>query len=189
MGKRKREGSCSLGSESELMEDEEIPSEILLEEIMWRLPATSQASCTFQSPALGLPQLLLCFLPRKEKINQLLTTNNSSSEFAIEKINTCPIKVNNKGCSSPTYSIVASCDGLVCILHGMTKSILFWNPLTGETKRVSDPPTRISPFSSCRTYGLGYDSSTDDCKLVWINLGFEDIETGVPEPMKLESFP
>ncbi|KAI8560939.1 hypothetical protein RHMOL_Rhmol04G0295200 [Rhododendron molle] len=70
----------------------------------------------------------------------------------------------------------------------MTKSILFWNPLTGETKRVSDPPTRIFRFSNCRTYGLGYDSFADDYKLVWINLGFEDIETGVPEPNEVGVF-
>ncbi|KAG5554341.1 hypothetical protein RHGRI_012008 [Rhododendron griersonianum] len=217
--KKKREG-CSRGSESELMEEEEIPEEIIVEEIMWRLPvkplARFRSVCkTLNSTIASDPKFSILQLKNssairtpfdrqrvllwdcrdcssafflEKKNHQLLTTNNSSSEFAIEKINTCPIKVNNKGCSSPTYSIVASCDGLVCILHRMTKSILFWNPLTGETKRVADPPTRIFRFSNCRTYGLGYDSSADDYKLVWINLGFENIETGVPEPNEVGIF-
>ncbi|KAF7123330.1 hypothetical protein RHSIM_Rhsim12G0108300 [Rhododendron simsii] len=63
------------------------------------------------------------------------------------------------------YLIVAACNGLVCLRkRKMDNVILFWNPLTGVTKRVSEPPVPATPqnFSD----GFGYDSSSDGYKLV-----------------------
>ncbi|XP_057508459.1 F-box/kelch-repeat protein At3g06240-like [Actinidia eriantha] len=68
----------------------------------------------------------------------------------------------SEGLSS--YGIVTSCEVLVCIREGNTNRIMFWNPLTGETKMVSEPPIKIP--TCYYNYGLGYDSSVDDYKLV-----------------------
>ncbi|KAG5554365.1 hypothetical protein RHGRI_012030 [Rhododendron griersonianum] len=211
--KEKREGtSCG----SELMEKEEIPAEIILEEIMWRLPvkplARFRSVCkTFNSTISSDPKFAIlqlknssaittttCFDRKRVMLWQCLDCSSAfflekkNSIFSIQKINTSPIKVNKA--SSSYYSIVASCDGLVCLLQqiknevgSVSNSIMFWNPLTGETKRVSDPPT-FPCLTKWFTYGLGYDSSTDDYKLVQINLGFEHNEIGLFQPNNVGVF-
>jgi len=169
----------------------EIPEEIIEEEILWRLPVKpllrfrsvckTWNSIIASDPNFAILQLKnssTCFDHRKrvmlwdrldlssvfflENKNQPFTSSNNNSEFAITKINTSPITVQGL--------ILASCDGLVCIFDEVTNSILFWNPLTGETKRVSGPPGGIPPLTRLCICGLGYDSSTDDYKLVYINV-------------------
>ncbi|KAH8484040.1 hypothetical protein H0E87_028455 [Populus deltoides] len=57
---------------------------------------------------------------------------------------------------------LGSCDGIVCILNEVD-SVVLWNPSTRESKKLSGPRSSLhKDFST----GLGYDSSTDDYKMV-----------------------
>ncbi|KAL9380553.1 hypothetical protein Peur_026210 [Populus x canadensis] len=57
---------------------------------------------------------------------------------------------------------LGSCDGIVCILNEVD-SVVLWNPSTRESKKLSGPSSSLhKDFWT----GLGYDSSTDDYKMV-----------------------
>lgn len=67
----------------------------------------------------------------------------------------------------PDYStarkrIVGSCNGLVCVEIDGT-GIVLWNPCTRDFKVLPSPPTKFHSFD---LYGFGYDSTTDDYKVI-----------------------
>lgn len=111
-----------------------------------------KSTCSFDRRRILIWDLDSVFLQDKKWVG--------NSFFTKRKI-TCPVE------DFSCYLIVAACDGLVCLRkRKMDNVILFWNPLTGETKRVSEPPVLVTPLNF--SYGLGYDSSSDDYKLVRI---------------------
>ncbi|XP_062009861.1 F-box/kelch-repeat protein At3g06240-like [Rosa rugosa] len=58
--------------------------------------------------------------------------------------------------------ILGSCNGLICVeCQGV--GIVVWNPCTGEYKVLPNPPTDCHPSDF---YGFGYDSTTDDYKII-----------------------
>ncbi|KAL3567716.1 hypothetical protein D5086_030367 [Populus alba] len=57
---------------------------------------------------------------------------------------------------------LGSCDGIVCILDEVDNVVL-WNPSTRESKKLPGPSSFLNKDFST---GLGYDSSTDDYKMV-----------------------
>ncbi|KAM5580273.1 F-box/kelch-repeat protein [Rosa sericea] len=57
--------------------------------------------------------------------------------------------------------LVGSCNGLVCLL--LDVNVVLWNPCTRVIQSLPSP-TRFN--RSCEFYGFGYDSATDDCKIV-----------------------
>lgn len=79
--------------------------------------------------------------------------------------------------------IVGSCNGLIC-LHGVRRVIrpnhqdfiLVWNPSTGDTCELPEHPSFIDDHEShCghllpMLYGFGYDSSTEDYKVILGNM-------------------
>ncbi|XP_062027295.1 F-box/kelch-repeat protein At3g06240-like isoform X2 [Rosa rugosa] len=75
--------------------------------------------------------------------------------------------------SIPDYGyrvFVGSCNGLVCVEVGF-EAIMLWNPCTRDSKVLPKPPRVInSKFTYC-FYGFGYDSSSDDYKVI---RGFAD---------------
>ncbi|XVE81272.1 hypothetical protein DITRI_Ditri15bG0050400 [Diplodiscus trichospermus] len=58
--------------------------------------------------------------------------------------------------------LVGSCDGLVCLLLD-DEEFISWNPSTRESRAL---PETTSVLDATFSYGLGYDFSTDDYKLV-----------------------
>ncbi|XVF66362.1 hypothetical protein PTKIN_Ptkin10aG0029700 [Pterospermum kingtungense] len=73
------------------------------------------------------------------------------------------------------YIILGSCHGLVALLRVGNSRCLFllWNPSTGESKEL--PKCNLFPLHQCHYfefYGFGYDSSSNDYKLL-INIGGE----------------
>lgn len=67
----------------------------------------------------------------------------------------------------PDYStarkrIVGSCNGLVCVEIEGT-GVVLWNPCTRDFKVLPNPPTKFHSFDF---YGFGYDSTTDDYKVI-----------------------
>lgn len=61
--------------------------------------------------------------------------------------------------------IVGSCYGLVCLDLGVCGDFFIWNPSTGECSKLPDPP---SPLGKRYSPGFGYDSSSEDYKLVLV---------------------
>lgn len=61
------------------------------------------------------------------------------------------------------FEIPGSCHGLVCLFYS-SENLILWNPTTGEFKKLRVPPSRL-----CQLYGLGYDPSRHDHKVVaWL---------------------
>ncbi|GKV30076.1 hypothetical protein SLEP1_g38936 [Rubroshorea leprosula] len=65
------------------------------------------------------------------------------------------------------WGFLGHCDGLLCLHFGSVEtrrsSIVVWNPLTREEKRIQVPESCWSKFEE---FGFGYDSSSDDYKVV-----------------------
>ncbi|XVE81273.1 hypothetical protein DITRI_Ditri15bG0050500 [Diplodiscus trichospermus] len=64
----------------------------------------------------------------------------------------------------PEYDVelVGSCNGLICLVVDY-KDFILWNPSTRQSRELPKPKHRPNRFS---VYGLGYDFSTDDYKLL-----------------------
>ncbi|KAG7969574.1 hypothetical protein I3843_07G037400 [Carya illinoinensis] len=60
--------------------------------------------------------------------------------------------------------IIGSCNGLVCVALHSHKGFYIWNPSTGDHRKLPDPGA--PPGGFIHWHGFGYDSSTDDYKLI-----------------------
>ncbi|KAF5441922.1 hypothetical protein F2P56_023952 [Juglans regia] len=60
--------------------------------------------------------------------------------------------------------IIGSCNGLVCVALHPHKGFYIWNPSTGDHRKLPDPGAPLRGF--IYWHGFGYDSSTDDYKLI-----------------------
>ncbi|KAK6160216.1 hypothetical protein DH2020_003597 [Rehmannia glutinosa] len=84
--------------------------------------------------------------------------------------NNKPINTNeSNGC----VDFLASCNGLFCV--GNAKDEIFlWNPSTIESKKIPGSKIEFPRFSNCTWasvfFGLGYDSTSDDYKLVRVSM-------------------
>ncbi|KAK6160219.1 hypothetical protein DH2020_003600 [Rehmannia glutinosa] len=84
--------------------------------------------------------------------------------------NNKPINTNeSNGC----VDFLASCNGLFCV--GNAKDEIFlWNPSTRESKKIPGSKIEFPRFSNCTWasvfFGLGYDSTSDDYKLVRVSM-------------------
>ncbi|XP_026381481.1 F-box/kelch-repeat protein At3g06240-like [Papaver somniferum] len=78
-----------------------------------------------------------------------------------------------------SLKVVGSCNGLVCLIYifngdlirSKDDRICIWNPTTREYKEVSLPPYDSLVKEDCYNirYGFGYDSATDNYKVVRIS--------------------
>ncbi|KAK9130526.1 hypothetical protein Sjap_011013 [Stephania japonica] len=65
--------------------------------------------------------------------------------------------------------ILCSCNGLLLVMLGDVFTFI-WNPSNGEYERLPDtPPTEFSGSYLCMAYGFGYDSITNDYKVVEVH--------------------
>ncbi|WMV53043.1 hypothetical protein MTR67_046428 [Solanum verrucosum] len=71
-------------------------------------------------------------------------------------------------CNPEDSVLYCSCDGLVllAIYNGLDRHLLLWNPSTGESIVLPHPKSRPK-YCVC---GMGYDATTDDYKIVAIDL-------------------
>ncbi|PIN07784.1 hypothetical protein CDL12_14525 [Handroanthus impetiginosus] len=60
--------------------------------------------------------------------------------------------------------VVGSCDGLICLAINK-KDLILWNPSTRISKKLPDFAVKIN-FGSYFAYGLGFDKSSNDYKVV-----------------------
>ncbi|XP_056687176.1 F-box protein CPR1-like [Spinacia oleracea] len=76
------------------------------------------------------------------------------------------IEINHPLLSNKEYTdIVGSCNGLICLCNNQNQNFALWNPCTGKHEKVPHPDFHVKNFL---THGFGYDSTTDDYKVVSI---------------------
>lgn len=69
------------------------------------------------------------------------------------------------------YRVHGSCDGLLLVLLSdyNQRNVFVMNPLTREMRQVPLSPLAIDPYVGICLYGFGYDSLSDDYKMVTIS--------------------
>ncbi|KAB1201526.1 hypothetical protein CJ030_MR0G003213 [Morella rubra] len=78
---------------------------------------------------------------------------------AVKKLN-FPFKQRGR-----RVKILGSCNGLVCVSLYGHKDFYIWNPSTGDCRKLPDPAIAVHR-KNIYIHGFGYDSSTDDYKLL-----------------------
>ncbi|XP_024183934.1 F-box/kelch-repeat protein At3g23880 isoform X2 [Rosa chinensis] len=61
--------------------------------------------------------------------------------------------------------VIGSCNGLVC-LEVPPEAIMLWNPGTRDSKVLPKPPCVINSGFNYHFFGFGYDSASDDYKVI-----------------------
>ncbi|KAK9664140.1 hypothetical protein RND81_14G021700 [Saponaria officinalis] len=83
---------------------------------------------------------------------------------------------HNSPQSSP--AIVGSCDGLVCLYHGLNhhRTFYLWNPATRECREIDqiEEIEEIDPFMFTAAYGFGHGSFIDDYSILAIFTTYTD---------------
>ncbi|KAK9938560.1 hypothetical protein M0R45_015289 [Rubus argutus] len=64
-----------------------------------------------------------------------------------------------------SLELYGSSHGIVCLAIDY-HTIILWNPSTGESNLLPEPPARTGHDGSIDFYGFGYDSTTQDYKIV-----------------------
>ncbi|KAM5580272.1 F-box/kelch-repeat protein [Rosa sericea] len=93
--------------------------------------------------------------------------DGAAAQFAVTQLD-FPVRK-----SIPDYGYrvgVGSCNGLVCVQVDL-EAIMLWNPCTRDSKVLPKPPQVINSEFSYYFYGFGYDSASDDYKVI---RGFAD---------------
>ncbi|KMT17809.1 hypothetical protein BVRB_2g033480 [Beta vulgaris subsp. vulgaris] len=98
--------------------------------------------------------------------------NNKNAHHVFDKITTPATKLcfyDHHNFASTTFARnMASCDGLILVRDEEDKLVLV-NPTTREVKELPCSPYALDPGASFTMYGLGYDSVSDDYKVVTIS--------------------
>lgn len=155
-----------------------IPKDILVAEILCRLPIKSllRFKCVSKEwySLISDPKFALYLQKRQGEIN-----NNNTTHQRVLLLTISPDRLQSFDCLSrcitdlnfnfPFQSrpnvIIGSCNGLVCMALLGSKDFFIYNPSTRVYKKLPDPDISLgSPY----LYGFGYDSSTDDYKVLAI---------------------
>ncbi|KAL3505735.1 hypothetical protein ACH5RR_031117 [Cinchona calisaya] len=158
----------------------------LITDILLRLPAKSigQFRCVSKpwKSLLSNPQFIKSHLARQERSssshdqeklilisssdNSLVTltfsSNNSSSSSTNDGVSK---KISFSECQENWDKVVGSCNGLVLVLTNKNSKFLI-NPTTFELVKVPNFPLALDTLASFSMDGFGYDSSSDDYKIV-----------------------
>lgn len=171
MDQNKRNMTVAPGNEQQVLSDEDLSSEILS-----RLPVKSVIRCRCVCKAwralISHPLFVNKYTSRHTKSKSssrlLLPTFPLRSvdyeapgvEVAFRK-HYYPVSLPKpKSC----LEIYGSCHGLVCLAIDY-HTIILWNPSTGESNLLPEPTIRAKPPDG-NYYGFGYDSTTQDYKIV-----------------------
>ncbi|KAK2984427.1 hypothetical protein RJ640_014833 [Escallonia rubra] len=154
--------------------------EDIVEDILTRLPATSLGRFRCVSKPwrarISHPLFVKTHLSRSNKRARVLVRSNIngylySLSFDSElhrNIVGIAKKLNFK--ADDSRYVEGSCNGLVLIDDGVKRSLLLFNPTTQESSKLPVSTFENPPWSSFH-YGLGYDSGTDDYKVVKLIYG------------------
>ncbi|XP_027343225.1 F-box/kelch-repeat protein At3g06240-like [Abrus precatorius] len=72
---------------------------------------------------------------------------------------------------STKFQICGHCNGILCLSINYwprSKEVLLYNPATREFRCLPDTTMRLKPYSLALAVGMGYDSFTDDYKVIRI---------------------
>ncbi|XP_058195161.1 F-box/kelch-repeat protein At3g23880-like [Rhododendron vialii] len=186
-----------------------LPLEIIVEEILSRLPVKSllRSRCVCKSwrSLISDPNFARIHLRRASSSNisndcthhRLLISHGVRSHSlysAFHEHSDAAVRLDYPGCDprglGDGVRILGSCDGLVCIETART--LFLWNPSTRKSKRL--PSVRLPP-DHLAAYGFGYDASIDDYKVVGflsnvhIDIGFHfEVEVYTMRTMRTDSW-
>ncbi|KAM7466461.1 hypothetical protein LguiB_014023 [Lonicera macranthoides] len=110
-------------------------------------------------------------LNQSQKLLLKFSFHNSIRSVDCKETHGVVVPLNFLPFESPnSIRFLCSCNGLVCV--GVIRNqefigeLILWNPTTGEYKTL--PDVQFNDDDRIQTVGFGYDSSTDDYKLVRI---------------------
>ncbi|KAL8040776.1 hypothetical protein ABFX02_10G121100 [Erythranthe guttata] len=160
----------------------DVPS-VLFHEILRRLPAESllrcRAVCKGWRRLIDHPSFIRTHASNQSSSTTLLIRNSIGTRFcsltldslnyedAEQTIDVTPVKaVYCTGVPRATALPVPSCNGLILNSHYRTnKTWVIWNPLTRTFHELPEPDIETGLMGS----GIGYDSASDDYKVVRID--------------------
>ncbi|XP_058201516.1 F-box/kelch-repeat protein At3g06240-like [Rhododendron vialii] len=151
-----------------------LPSKIIAE-VLSRLPIKSL--CRFRCVS---PKTHLHITNTANKPQKTLLISTSCKLFSVDFTDESPTAKrlgSGPSGSGNWVQVFGSCNGLVLVCGEGIDSYFLSNPFTGECKKLLEPPfldissSDQSPFFLA---GLGYESSTDDYKVVML-LGFDGL--------------
>ncbi|XP_042508938.1 F-box protein CPR1-like isoform X2 [Macadamia integrifolia] len=185
-----------------ITEEEAIPTknlpEVLIADILSRLPVKSllkfRCVCKTWCALIADPAFV------KEHLNRSLASNSNLSLifrrcalFSVD-LDTCEQRAAvelDHPLKSPHLAteVLGSCNGLLCISNS-DEDILLWNPSIRRHHKLPITPIEFPVrFDSPRliVYGLGYDPTTDDYKLVRVVQFYGDSEYSCDSEVKVYS--
>lgn len=172
------------------MSSNEFLQQDIIRDILLRLPVESLARCKCVSKPwhelICDPHFVKTYLKQGFHDHKLIITSPPNSLYSINLSkqplsnieDEIPIKLNFE---HPNHwlRVLTSCDGLLLLVYDDNTMVLL-NPTTLEFKKL---PDKSSNMSKCRTiYGIGFDASTNDYKIVTITFpDVENVENNDPE--------
>ncbi|CAL5337773.1 unnamed protein product [Camellia sinensis] len=168
-----------------------LPQE-LIGEVLCRLPVKSL--CRFKSVSHSWYSLIsdphfaqTHFTQTTNKMpNRLILISDFRTLFSVDYSAQIPVATEHTFPSVEDESydvwsgILGSCNGLVLALNESDFDKYLLNPSTGESKKIPESPFALDAVNAYNLCGLGYDSTTDDYKVVMLSYygGGVDDETG-----------
>ncbi|KAL7220571.1 hypothetical protein ACSBR2_013451 [Camellia fascicularis] len=157
-----------------------LPQE-LIGEVLCRLPVKSL--CRFKSVSHSWYSLIsdphfaqTHFTQTTNKMpNRLILISDFHTLFSVDYSAQIPVatELNFPSVDYESYDvwsgILGSCNGLVLALNEYDFDKYLLNPLTRESKKIPESPFAIDSVKAYNPCGLGYDSTTDDYKVVMLS--------------------
>ncbi|KAK9699875.1 hypothetical protein RND81_08G201100 [Saponaria officinalis] len=176
---------------------ERLPTDIIAD-ILSRLPP--KPLCRFKTVAKSWNSLINSQIFIKLHLTQTLKSNPnlvichdslSIAEFYAGKLRFSAVDHPVKHLPDfPTVQLIGSCNGILCISDRFKKTVFFYNPSTKTHRLIPPVPSRIpegehplethfnpfvyKQFDHIVAFGFGYDSGSDDYKLLRIIECYED---------------
>ncbi|KAK4425840.1 F-box/kelch-repeat protein [Sesamum alatum] len=152
------------------MEAGDLPREILID-IFSRLPPKSVGKCRCLAKIwrqqLSTPHFIKSHLTRKTRQENLILITPSHSIHSISTIKDDAISRKLELPGNWT-EVVGSCDGMVLLVNEDHEKFLV-NPITLQQVQLPNSPQALNRMESFSMHGFGYDSSSDDYKVVTLS--------------------
>ncbi|XP_021738889.1 F-box/kelch-repeat protein At3g06240-like [Chenopodium quinoa] len=105
-----------------------------------------------------------------EESHSLYSTQLNNAHHLFDEITTFATKLcfDDHRFGSTLVNNLCSCDGLVFVCDEESNMLLV-NPTTRAVKKLPSSPYALDPHASFTMYGLGYDSVSDDYKVVTLS--------------------
>ncbi|KAF9591249.1 hypothetical protein IFM89_003200 [Coptis chinensis] len=118
--------------------------------------------------------------PNPDLYVSLLSGNSLEASVKLDLPDCCNVNLYNDSINEPPncnrtfgnigLSIVASCNGIVCLYNRFSSDIFLWNPATKHVRLLSKSPFPYQPedgyFSLDICIGFGFDDKSNDYKVV-----------------------